>query len=36
VLNWFDSYFHAALGLGTPQPRFARTGLLKLNAFTVE
>lgn len=36
VLNWFDSYFHAALALGVPQSRFAGTQLSKLNAFTVE
>jgi hypothetical protein len=36
VMNWFDEYMHAALGLGIPRKtRFRKADLMSLNAYSI-
>jgi hypothetical protein len=37
VLNWFDEYLHAGLGLGAPRKtRFAKADFINLNAYSID
>jgi hypothetical protein len=37
VLNWFDEYMHAALGLGAPRmSRFGKSDFMNLNAYSID